>query len=186
MILTPDNEFAAILDASVLSRMATCELLMRCCEEPALFRMLWADRTLDELHSILLAKGYSQEQADFRLRKMREAFPEASVSAPESLVIRCPEITDNTRRYVFAAAVREGAHVIVTCNKDAFPKLLAEEFSLYVQTPDEFLVHQTHLNFDRMQDALDAQASTQRVTRSKLLERLSQHLPKFCSTLNEL
>ena len=156
---------------------------MRCCEEPALFRMLWAEKSLVELQTVLISCGYTKEQAALRLRKMREAFPEASVSFPKSLLACCPGIVAESHKNVFAAAIRENAHVIVTWDTTMFPQELAEEFDIYVQSPDEFLLHQAHLNPDRVQDALDAQAATHRMSRSALLLKLAQQLPSFESEL---
>jgi|HubBroStandDraft_2_1064218.scaffolds.fasta_scaffold2405357_1 hypothetical protein len=49
MILTRDNEYSAVLDACVLAPMPLCETLLCCAEEPALFRALWSDETLEEV-----------------------------------------------------------------------------------------------------------------------------------------
>jgi hypothetical protein len=96
LILTIDNEYAAVLDACVLVPMPLCDTLLRCAEDPALFRALWS--------------------------MMREAFPEACVSVPPALLGAVPEIPDEADKHVVAAAIHEGAQVIVTSNLKHFPQ----------------------------------------------------------------
>ena|SRR5579872_2440961 len=94
MILTLDNEYSVVLDACVLAPMPLCDTLLRCAEEPALFRLLWSDTILEEVHRTLNQKfGYSREQCDYRIRKMREAFPEACVPVPDELLCGIPQIS---------------------------------------------------------------------------------------------
>lgn len=49
MILTPDNEYAVVLDACVLVPMSLCDTLLRLAEEPAMYRPLWSDEILAEV-----------------------------------------------------------------------------------------------------------------------------------------
>ena len=69
MILTLDNEYAAVLDACALAPMPLGDTLLRCAEDPALFRALWSE--LEEVKRTLLQKfGYTAKQVDYRLRVM--------------------------------------------------------------------------------------------------------------------
>jgi hypothetical protein len=93
LILTLDNEYAAVLDACVLVPMPLCDTLLRCAEDPGLFRALWSGQILEEVKRTLLGKfEYTPEQVDYRLRMMHEAFPEAAVSVPPDLVGAVPQI----------------------------------------------------------------------------------------------
>jgi hypothetical protein len=56
MILTPDNEYAALLDACVLVPMCLCDTLLRLAEEPAMYRPLWSDAILQEVGDALETK----------------------------------------------------------------------------------------------------------------------------------
>jgi hypothetical protein len=49
LILTLDNEYAAVLDACVLVPMPLCDTLLRCAEDPGLFRALWSEQILEEV-----------------------------------------------------------------------------------------------------------------------------------------
>lgn len=44
MILNQDNEYTALLDASVLVPMALCDTLLRLAEGPAQYRPIWSDK----------------------------------------------------------------------------------------------------------------------------------------------
>ncbi len=179
MILTPDNEYAAVLDACVLAPMPLADTLLRCAEEPALFRVLWSKETLVEVHRTLIKFGYTIDQADRRLKQMAIAFPEAEIDFPANLLKSLDDLPDQKDRHVVAAAIHARAHVIVTSNVKHFPSILLEGHDLLVQSPDEFLVHQFHLNSARMLDVLDTQAGAIGQTRSEIMERLSVVLPKF-------
>lgn len=179
MILTLDNEYSAVLDACVLAPMPLCDTLLRCAEEPALYRVLWSEQTLEEIDRTLQKFGYTDEQAKRRLRKMRQAFPEASVSVPPGLLAAVPGIPDPDDRHVAAAAIHAHAEVIVTLNLKHFPQDVLFPHGILVHSPDDFLIHQFHLNPDRVLEVLDTQASATRQLRSAILERLQVALPNF-------
>lgn len=77
MILTPDNEYAVVLDACVLYPMPLCDTLLRLAEDPSLYRPLWSDQILEEVGYTLIKHGYTEAQRDRRLDFMRQFFPEA-------------------------------------------------------------------------------------------------------------
>jgi hypothetical protein len=159
--------------------MPLCDLLLRCAEEPALFRVLWNDKTIDEIGPILLKSGYTADQSARRLRGMRECFPEASVATPEDLVDGTPSVLQLQARQVLAAAIHEKAHVIVTARTSLFPKSEVEKYDILVHHPDEFFIHQFHLSPQRLQDVIDSQAEGVRVGRKEILTRLSRYIPGF-------
>ena len=179
MILTPDNEYSAVLDACVLAPMPLCDTLLRCAEEPALYRVLWSTETLNEVYRTLLKFEYTTKQADYRLWAMREAFPEAEVSFPETLLAGTPALPDPKDRHVAAAAIQEKANVIVTANVRHFPQDLLMGHGILVHHPDDFLIHQFHLNPERILDVLDTQASGTRQQRRDIVKRLRADLPGF-------
>jgi predicted nucleic acid-binding protein len=173
MILTPDNEYCAVLDTSVLAPMPLCDTLLRCAEEPALYRLFWSETILLELHKTLHAKfRYTVEQCEYRIRKMREAFPEACVQFPEELLFAIPQIPDPKDRHVIAAAIHQNAHVIVTSNLKDFPAEVLTKYGILVHSPDDFLVHQYHLNPERILEVLDTQASGIGRQRHDIVEKL--------------
>jgi predicted nucleic acid-binding protein len=185
MILTPDNEYSAVFDTCVLAPMPLCDILLRCAEEPALYRAYWSEETLVELRRILLRFGLTDEQANRRIRMMQEAFPEARICVPMELLAAIPTLPDPFDRHVVAAAILAKADVIVTSNLKDFPKEVLDPYHLLVHSPDEFLLHQYHLNPSILLDKLDNQASAIGETRTKIIERLQNAAPLFVKAVKE-
>ncbi len=146
MILTLNNEYSAVLDTCVLAPMPLCDILLRGAEEPALYRAHWSEETIGELHRTLLKFGLSGKQADRRIGKMQEAFPEALIKVPDDLFAAMPGVPDPSDRHVIAAAILARADVIVTSNLKDFPKNILEPYHLLLHSPDEFLLHLYHSN----------------------------------------
>ncbi len=185
MILTRDNEYCAVLDTCVLAPMPLCDTLLRCAEEPALYRAAWSEETLVELMRTLVKFGYQENQAMRRIEKMREAFPDASVAVPTSLLRAVPEIPDAQDKHVVAAAIRVHAQAIVTFNLRDFPDAVMNPYGILVQSPDDFLLHQYHLDPERIEEVLDIQASGIGKRRSYVLEQLQTGLPGFVALVSE-
>jgi hypothetical protein len=60
-----------------------------------------------------------------------------------------PTMTNHHKdRHVLAAAVRTGAQTIVTFNLKDFPEASLTPWNVEAQSPDDFLVHQYHLDLD--------------------------------------
>lgn len=166
--------------------MPLCDTLLRCAEDPAFFRALWSEQILEEVKRTLLQKfGYTAAQVEYRLHMMREAFPEASISVPPALLGAVPKIPDEADKHVVAAAIHEGAQVIVTSNLKHFPQEVLAPHRILVQSPDDFLIHQYHLRPDVIAEKIDTQASAIGQTRSALLDRLKRTLPAFVELLRE-
>ena len=184
MILNQNNEYAALFDACVLAPMPLCDTLLRLAEHPAFYRPLWSDKILEEVGNVLEQKlGYSQQQKDRRLAAMQRAFPEAAVIIPVRLdSFECPDEGD---RHVLAAAVKGQANAIITSNIRHFPESCLEEYGLLCQSPDDFLVHQFHLNPPLVIDKLDQQAAVIRKTRTEMISKLKNLTPKFAELLNK-
>jgi len=184
MILNQNNEYAALLDACVIAPMPLCDTLLRLAEHPAFYRPLWSRQILEEVGGVLEKKlGYSSIQRQRRIDAMHRAFPEAMVEIPAKLdSFVCPDDND---RHVLAAAVRGQANAIITSNTKDFPASCLEEYGLLCQTPDDFLVHQFHLNPPLVIDKLDQQSAVIRETRDNLIERLNRLTPQFAELLKK-
>jgi predicted nucleic acid-binding protein len=183
MILTPDNEYSAVLDTCVLAPMPLCDTLLRCAEEPALYRAYWSEETLIELRRVLLKIGLTEEQANRRITMMQIAYPEAVISIPAGFLAAMPSLPDPSDRHVVAGAILAKADVIVTGNLRDFPKDLLEPYHLLVHSPDEFLLHQYHLNPWAMLEKLDNQASAIGQSRTKIIEKFEVATPLFAKAL---
>lgn len=182
MILNQNNEYASVLDACVLAPMPLCDTLLRLAEYPAFYRPLWSEEILGEVGNVLENRlGFSVDQRNRRLGAMRMAFPEAMVKLPSKLdSFRCPDEKD---RHVIAAAVRGQANAIITSNTKHFPPDCLDEYGLLCQTPDDFLVHQFHLNPPQVFDKIDQQTAAIRQSREYLIEKLAKITPQFAALL---
>ena len=186
MILTPENEYSVLLDACVLVPMPLCDTLLRLAEEPAFYRPLWSEQILQEVGSTLEQKFHkSTHQVERRLGFMREHFPEALVVVPDDLPKALTCIPDENDRHVLAAAIRGGANAIVTLNYRDFPEDCLQQYGIMRQSPDDFLVHQFHLNSNLLLEKFDEQASLIREEREKLLARFEQSTPQFYALMSE-
>lgn len=185
MILTLDNEYSAVLDTCVLAPMPLCDILLRGAEEPALYRAYWSEETLVELHRTLIKFGLTEKQTIRRVNMMQEAFPEACIPIPAGFLASMPKVPDPSDRHVIAAAILCKADVIVTSNLKDFPKDSLEPYHLLVHTPDEFLLHQYHLNPWMVLEKLDNQASAIGESRTKILERFQRPAPFFVRAVRE-
>jgi len=165
--------------------MPLCDTLLRCAEEPALYRVFWSEETVAALHRTLLKFGLNDKQADRRIGKMQEAFPEALIKMPDDLIGAMPSVPDPSDRHVIAAAILAKADVIVTSNLKDFPKNVLDPYHLLVHSPDEFLLHQYHLHPWTMLEKLDNQASAIGQSRTKIIERLQAIAPLFVKAVRE-
>lgn len=169
------NQYVAVLDTCVLAPMPLCDTLLRLAEDPALYIPRWTDDILRELRSTLSRMGYSEAQAQRRITAMDTAFDDAKVTGYEDLVASMTN--DPKDRHVLAAAVRCGAHAIITANVRHFPPASLAPYDISVITPDDFLIHQFHLNEELLREKLGAQASARGVGLAALLDRLQRHTP---------
>lgn len=159
--------------------MPLCDTLLRCAEEPALFRVLWSGETLEEVRRTLEKFGYSRRQARRRLRAMESAFPEVTVHLSPRGFKSVPPLPDPNDRHVLAAALRKRAHAIITLNRRHFPRLVLAPLGIAVYSPDELLKFLLRNNRQRMLKILDAQAEAIEQSLSSVLQRLRPGLPEF-------
>jgi predicted nucleic acid-binding protein len=184
MILNLDNEYAALLDACVLVPMCLCDTLLRLAEDPAMYRPLWSSEILREAGDALESKiGLSPGQRKRRIGAMTAAFPEAAMQPAEGLVESLNGIPDKDDRHVMAAAIAGHADVIVTSNVKDFPSEYLAGFDILCQTPDDFLIHQFHLNLPLVLEKLDGQAVKIQRQRADILSTLRRVAPKFVATV---
>ena len=112
---------------------------------------------------------------------MESAFEDANVSGYEYLV---GAITNDPKdRHVLAAAVRCGAHAIITHNVKHFQPESARPYDLDVLTPDDFLVHQFHFDSELLTERLLAQAVARGIDITALIDKLEQWAPNASQLL---
>jgi predicted nucleic acid-binding protein len=155
--------------------MPVADTLLRLAEEPVLYTPKWSTDILTELERVLRKRlGYTNAQATRRVSAMKGAFPAAMVMGYEDLV---PVMTNDPKdRHVLAAAVRCGAHFIVSDNRKHFPPRSLVRYGLECLTADEFLSNQYHLDPDVFIGVLTAQAEDIGWT---LRQLLSKHVPSL-------
>lgn len=133
--------FPALLDTNVLYGGYLCDFFLRLAER-RIYRPLWSEAILSELHKNLLLR-FESAAVEHRLLNMRESFPDALIAGYESLI---PGMTcDDKDRHVLAAAIRGGAQVLVTFNLDDFPPASLVGFDIEAVHPDQFLLDQLDL-----------------------------------------
>jgi predicted nucleic acid-binding protein len=180
-MIAQGNQYIAVLDTCVLAPMPLCDTLLRLAEDPAFYIPKWSDDVLRELRSTLQRMGYTPAQAGRRVTAMETAFEDAKITGYESLA---SSMTNDAKdRHVLAAAVRCGAHAIITENVRHFPLDCVKPYDLDVLTPDEFLIHQFNLNPELFAERLAAQAAARKTNLAGLLTRLSRRAPKTCAAL---
>lgn len=177
----PGDRLIVVLDTCVLAPMPLCDALLRLAEEPAAYTPKWSADILRELHSTLQRMGYSEAQADRRLAAMQAAFEDALVEGYEHLA---SAMTNHPKdRHVLAAAVRCGAHAVVTLNVKDFRLEAVRPYGIEVLTPDDFLVQQHNLLGDAFRERIVAQARARGVTFAQLLSRIERTAPVLAQRL---
>ena len=133
------DRFVAILDANVLYSSLKRNSPLSFADE-GLYRTRWTDHIMKEWTTSLLKKRPGiKEKIDATVAAKGRAFPEAKIEGHEPFIegLALPDPND---RHVFAAAVKSGAHIIVTENKKDFPLSVLAPLDIEIQTADEFLL----------------------------------------------
>jgi hypothetical protein len=125
--------------------------------------------------------GKTPDQAQHRIEQMQLAFPEALVTVPPGLLKAIECMPDENDRHVLAAAIKGGAHAIVTQNLKHFPQACLDEYGILCQSADDFLFHQFHLCEYQILEKLDIQASNLGLDRTTIVEKLKLLAPKFAA-----
>jgi predicted nucleic acid-binding protein len=185
MILTNDNEYTVVLDACVLAPMPLADTLLRLAEEPSLYRIVWSEELLQEIGGTLIKFGRTPEQVERRLKFMQDHFPEATYKIPPEIVEAIPCLPDTGDRHVVAAGIMGHANAIITANTKDFPAECLSKYDLICQDPDQFLVHQYHLNPEVVLEKIDAQATGIRQQRQNILDRLKTLVPSFANIVEK-
>ncbi len=173
--------YQVVLDACVLVNAALRDTLLRIAEPPRLYLPRWSEDIMEETTRALENKlGQSQTQTSHLLEQLKIHFPDCWVEGYKQLI---PAMNNHPKdRHVLAAAVRTGAQTIVTFNTKDFPAEALSPWNIEVQTPDEFLVHQYHLDETTVLAKLEEQ-SARRGGMKRLLEIHQKTMPKFVALI---
>jgi len=134
------DRFTVMLDANVLYPFLMRDVLLSLAAA-GLYRVQWTDEITDEwLGHLQKSKPQKAGKLQQTVETMGKAFPEAIIDKYEALIpgLNLPDPDD---RHVLAAAIKGGAHAIVTCNAKDFPAQELSKYDLEVLSPDKFLVN---------------------------------------------
>lgn len=177
--------YAAALDANVLHPQITVDLLLRLAER-GLFRVVWSDQILDEVHDSLVRRGLDDVRIRRRIEMMKAAFPEAMVEDIAPYLDSVPPDVDGDDHHVVAAALAGKADAVVTNNLAHFPADRLALLGLDVQSLDDFLLNQWTLDPATVVDALlemEADRDRPPKTVDELLAALEPHAPSFAAAV---
>lgn len=139
--------FICVLDTNVIYPIEIRDLLFWLAHYE-LYTPKWSDHIFDEWKAVMIRKGVSEEEADKRVDKANQAFPDALVTNYSGL-IETLELPDMKDCHVLAAAIKTNANVIVTNNIKDFPEEYLASFGLSAKTADDFLTDIIDLNPER-------------------------------------
>ena len=150
--------YQVVLDACVLVNAALRDTLLRLAEPPHLYLPRWTREIMRETTRTLEARlGLTPEQIEHLVGELETHFADAWVEGYEALI---PAMRNHPKdRHVLAAAVRCGAQTIVTFNLKDFPADALAPWNVEAQSPDEFLIHQYHLEPEAVTGKIKEQAA---------------------------
>ena len=133
------DRFIAVLDANVLYPSLKRDVLLSFAAR-GLYRPRWTDAIMGEwTRSLLASRPDLEAKIPLVVEQMDRAFPEAKIDGYEAL-IEALTLPDPDDRHVLAAALKAGAHIIVTENKKDFPQSILSPLDVEIQSADEFLL----------------------------------------------
>jgi predicted nucleic acid-binding protein len=137
--------FTVVYDACVLVGNTQRDLLIRIARTGSV-QAKWTDRILDEaMAAVQKSRPDVPAEKLARLRElMIEAVPDCLIGGYEPL-IEGLRLRDPEDRHVLAAAIKSGAQVIVTADKDFTAADLAP-WNIEAKHPDEFVLDQLDIN----------------------------------------
>jgi hypothetical protein len=176
------SDFQVILDACVLVNAALRDTLLRLAEPPcSLYLPRWSKDIIEETRRTLETKlGLTAGQTEHLFRQFELHFADAWVEGYGAFI---PAMANHPKdRHVLAAAVACGAQTIVTFNLKDFPADTLAPWNVEAQSPDEFLIHQYHLDPKAVFSAVREQAE-QHGGWERLMGIHSRAVPEFVSLL---
>lgn len=180
------SSFKVVLDTSVLFPNALRDTLLRLAQAE-FYRGHWSQDILRELRGSLVGNGkMTQMQAIYLTNVMVKVFPAFMISKGryEKLVDKMEN--DPKDQHVLAAAVAEGAQIIVTSNIKHFPAKALGRYDIQAKNPDEFLLDQFSLDPDRVIQILQEQAADLKnppKTFDDILSALNVPAPNFVNAV---
>jgi len=176
------SDFQVILDACVLVNAALRDTLLRLAEPPcSLYLPRWSKDIIEETKRTLEEKlNLTSAQTAHLFHQLQIHFADAWVEGYDRFISAMANHPKD--RHVLAAAVVCGAQTIVTFNLKDFPEDALAPWNVEVQNPDEFLIHQYHLDPNAVFAVIREQAE-QHGGWERLMSIHSRTVPEFVSLL---
>jgi len=178
------SDFQVILDACVMVNAALRDTLLRLAEPPcSLYLPRWSKDIIEETKRTLETKlGLTSAQTAHLLEQLEIYFADAWVEGCDRII---PTMANHPKdRHVLAAAVVCSAQTIVTFNVKHFPADALAPWNVEAQTPDEFLIHQYHLDPKAVFTVVREQAE-QHGGWERLMGVHSKTVPEFVTLLRK-
>jgi predicted nucleic acid-binding protein len=164
--------FTAVLDTNVVYPVIIRDILLWFGHYD-LYTPKWSEHIFQEWKKVMLEKGVREADADNRINKVNQAFPDALVINYKGLIhkLELPDIND---RHVLAAAIKVNANLIVTNNIKDFPRHYLQSFGLNAKTADDFLTDIIDLNQEQAVAAFKEMVLNKKNPKMDDLEVLNQ------------
>ena len=180
-------EITAVLDSCVLYPFYVRDLLLYCAHD-GLYQPFWTEEILQDATKNLVEDGrMTVEQAKSLEDKIRDVFPEAMLTVPETLIAAMTNAPED--RHVLAAAVFAPADYVITTNLKDFQDKDLQPWGKTAISPDEFLSDLLELYPAGIGNVLKIQASAKRkppIDVEGLLDILGKQLPQFVQAVRDL
>jgi hypothetical protein len=136
--------FTAVLDTNVIYPVILRDLLFWFAHYD-MYTPKWSNHIFDEWKSVMERKDVTSEEAEKRVQRANQAFPDALVQNYQPLLanLSLPDMKDC---HVLAAAIKSNAQLIVTNNIKDFPEEILKDFDIKAKTADDFLTDLIDLN----------------------------------------
>lgn len=178
------GHFNVVLDACVLYDSIMRNLLL-CIADKELYRPVWSNKICNEVEHNL-TKKISLDKAKKIITTINEAFPEAmDLNNSENIDFKNLNINPKDR-HVVSTAICSNSQVILTYNIKDFPAEDLNQFSIEVQTPDEFLINILNLSYKKVlniYEEMESQYKNPPIPREILLQWFKARAPKFTSMI---
>jgi predicted nucleic acid-binding protein len=131
---------AAFLDANVLYPAPLMDYLLYLASLKV-YKPLWTNVIQEEwMRSLLKTRpGVNRTSLENKRLLMDKVFSQSKVTDYET-IIETLSLPDPNDRHVLAAAIKGGAHVIVTANLKDFPDKILSRYNIRAEHPDDFVL----------------------------------------------
>jgi predicted nucleic acid-binding protein len=175
---------SVVLDACVLVPYYVRDALLTVAHYE-LYRPKWTNQILEEVRRTRIEKlGHDPRDVQRTLDRMNAAFTGALIDGFEDLI---PVMrNDDGDRHVLAAAVAQGAKIIVTANLRHFSETAIANYDIRIMHPDDFLLMLLDMTPDETLASIRhiiQRLRNPNLTTMDFSQRLGTNCPKFAAAI---